>query len=141
MLLMSIEFTIDGDEQIATMREHFDVWFSSRAHLDVADGIAEDARIRVEDETTGPNGERWDPWSPAYADTRGPQHKLLFSTGALADSILAQAQGVKSVVGSDLPYAIRQHNARPYVGLSPEVVSAANDFLPASFERGWRAFA
>lgn len=138
---MPIEFTLTGEEQLATMGEYFDVWFSSRAHLDVADGIAEDARIRVGDETTGPNGETWDPWSPAYADTRGPQHKLLFNTGALAESILAQAQGAKSVVGSDRPYALRHQKTRPYVGLGPDVVRAANDFLPASFERGWRAFA
>lgn len=121
-------------------------WWPADALDLLGEALEEDTRLRLEDDTASPAGAEWDPWSPAYADTRGPQHKLLYSTGALARSLEFQRRGDMIEFGSPLPYALahqsgvpsRRLPARPYVGISRELSAALDDIYTTDFERGWR---
>jgi phage gpG-like protein len=67
------------------------------------------ARRRIRETKRGPDGERWERWSPEYAETREARHSLLVGEGLLADSMDHQVDTAdKSVaVGSNMIYAKR----------------------------------
>ena len=73
-----------------------------------------------------------------------PQHKLLFSTGALADSLESDRTGDVLGFGSPLPYAVVHQTGsrdgslrkREYVGISREFRKSLDSIFPADFERG-----
>lgn len=77
--------------------------------LDAVGQQQEDAaRRRILETKRSPGGERWAPWSEAYARTRGPQHSLLRNEGHLADSLTHNVVGKDAVeVGSNMVYAGR----------------------------------
>jgi phage gpG-like protein len=143
-----MDIDVKGLDQFERLEQYWDLWLRLRAPAVTTEAIAEDARLRLEDDVTAPNGAAWPAWSPAYAETRGPQHKLLYGEGDLAESILAKVQAGDYVVGSDRPYALahqfgpkgRKEKKRPYVGLSRELKAALDDVYTSDFETGWAAF-
>ena len=140
-------FTVIGLDKFEDHGELWDLWFPARALMLVGDAIAEDARLRLEDDVTATDGSSWDPWSDDYAKTRGPQNKLLFGEGDLAESITARQQRPGYVVGSELPYALTHQFgskdgttvARPYVGVSGELEDALDNILPSDFDAAFAA--
>jgi len=139
------DLQLDGLVDFELLEARWDLWWPDRA-LDVfGEALEEDTRLRLEDDEVSPKGRRWDPWSEDYAKTRGPQHKLLFSTGALADSLEYDRNGDVLGFGSPLPYAAVHQSgsrdgrlkAREYVGISRELGRALDRIFPADFERGW----
>lgn len=93
--------------------------------------VENQTRRRIAEEKTGPDGQRWKPWSERYARTRHGGHSLLVGESDLLDSIQHLVTGDEVAVGSNLPYAaIHQFGGaevgmpglpeRPYLGLSPE---------------------
>ena len=98
--------------------------------LDVlGDEIASQARRRIQEERTDPDGVEWAPWSKRYAKRReGEGGDLLFREGDLDESIQHFVRGSDEVVvGSSLVYAAthqfgdpaRGIPARPFLGFSP----------------------
>ena len=128
---------VNGLDDFERLESRFDAWWPGRALDLFGDAITEDTRLRLEDDKVGPNGERWPEWSPAYAATRGPEHKLLFDTGDLSRSMDAQRRGDVLDFGSPLPYAKRNQATRPYVGVGKELRRALDNIFPADFERGF----
>lgn len=147
-----MDFEVTGVDQVEQFEDFWHLWFPARALVLTGQAIAEDARLRLEDDETAPDGSRWDPWSDnppgqGYASTRGPQHKLLFGDGDLADSIMFKVQTARYVVGSELDYALVHQfgskdgriPARKYAGVSDEVEAAVDNILPADLDAGWQA--
>lgn len=139
------DLDVDGLIEFEQLEARWDHWWPGPA-LDVfGEALEEDTRIRLEDDTVSPSGKAWDAWSEDYAKTRGPQHKLLFSTGALADSLESDRKGDVLGFGSPLPYAMVHQTgsrdgrlpAREYVGISRELSKSLDSIFPADFERGW----
>ena len=136
---------VKGLDDFDTLLAYWDHWWPGSALDLLGEALVEDTRLRLEDDETAPSGRRWAEWSPAYAATRGPEHKLLFDTGALADSIEFERRGRTIDVGSDLPYALVHQTgsrdgrlpARPYVGISRTLGAALNEIFSADFEGGW----
>jgi hypothetical protein len=129
---------------------YWEIWWPHAPLQDTVDAIVEDTKIRLDDDEHGPDGKRWEPWSDnppgaGYASTRGPEHKLLFSTGELRDSIEAGRSGDAHTVTSDRVYAeVHQWGSRdgriidrPYVGVSADVERALDEMFDASYARGW----
>lgn len=140
-----MDVELDGLIEFELLEARWGVWWPGRA-LDVfGEALEEDTRLRLEDDETSPKGKVWDPWSEDYARTRGPQHKLLFSTGALADSLEYDRTGDVLGFGSPLPYAMVHQTGsrdgrlrkREYVGISRELSRSLDTIFPADFERGW----
>jgi hypothetical protein len=140
-----IDLDLDGLLEFEKLEARWAYWWPGRV-LDVfGEALEEDTRIRLEDDKVSPSGKVWDEWSPDYAETRGPQHKLLYSTGALADSMEYDRTGDVLGFGSPLPYAMVHQNGsrdgrlpkREYVGISRELGKALDTIFPADFERGW----
>ena len=92
---------------------------------------------------TGPDGEAWVPWSPAYKKTRQAHHSLLIggqdprrkrdgttddghSGGMLRYTLLSEANGLLAMVGSPMVYAATHQYgrggipARPFLGISDD---------------------
>lgn len=111
----------------------------TRSLMDALGAEAESqTRRRIKDEKRSPEGERWRPWSPAYAETRHGGHSLLMAWGHLHDSVqyIVGTGGEFMEWGSNLVYArphqfgtdfsilsTRRHveiPARPWLGLSGE---------------------
>jgi phage gpG-like protein len=142
---MLMDIQLDGEIEFEKLEGHWAWWWPGRALTLFGDALEEDTRLRLEDDEAGPKGQRWDPWSESYAKTRGPQHKLLFSTGALADSFGFDRSGDVLDFGSPLPYAgVHQSGSRDgripkreYVGVSRELSNALDGIFPADFERGF----
>lgn len=140
-------FDLSYTDSLDNVVDYWDAWFPGRSLVLVGEAIQEDARLRLEDDETGPSGQKWKPWSPAYAETRGPGDKLLYDTGALSRSIDSVLRGDVLEVGSELPYATAQQfgsrdgnlEARPYIGLSRELEAAFEGMFQADFDRGWTA--
>ncbi len=140
-----MDFEVTGIDQVEQFEDFWQLWFPARALVLTGQAIAEDARLRLEDDETAPDGSRWAPWSDNYAATRSPQHKLLFGDGDLADSIMFKVQGANYVVGSELPYAlVHQFGskdgkivAREYVGVSDELELAIDNILAADMDAAW----
>ena len=143
-------FEIRGIDQVEQFEGFWQLWFPARALAITGQAIAEDARLRIEDDESDPEGSRWDPWSDnptgrGYASTRGPQHKLLFGDGDLADSIMFKVQGAAYVVGSELDYALVHQfgskdgkiSARAYVGVSDELELAIDNILASDMDAAW----
>jgi phage gpG-like protein len=146
-VLLMFEFELD-DVQLDLMLEFWSGWWGTGRPLQLAaDSIAEDAEERIRASDRGPDGRKWARWSPAYAATRGPQHKLLFADGDLADSLEADRNGDKYEVGSDLDYALAQQfgtldgrlKPRPYVGTSKKFLRELTAELAEDFDGGWLA--
>lgn len=140
-----MDLELDGLIEFEQLEARWGYWWPGRA-LDVfGEALEEDTRLRLEDDETSPKGKAWDEWSDDYAKTRGPQHKLLFSTGALADSVKYDRTGDVLGFGSPLPYATVHQTgsrdgrlpAREYVGISRELSRSLDTIFPADFERGW----
>jgi phage virion morphogenesis protein len=150
VLLMDLEVT--GIDQVEQLEDFWRLWFPRRALVLTTEAIAEDAQLRLEDDETAPDGSRWEEWSDnppgrGYASTRGPDHKLLFSSGDLANSITAAVQSSRYVVGSEVPYALVHQfgskdgriPAREYVGVSDELELALDNILATDMDAGWEA--
>ncbi len=142
---MLMDVQLEGLIEFELLEERWDSWWPGRALTLFGDALEEDTRLRLEDDETSPKGRRWDPWSEGYATTRGPEHKLLFSTGALADSLEFHRNGDVLDFGSPLPYAVVHQTgsrdgrlpAREYVGVGRELGKALDKIFSADFERGW----
>lgn len=139
-----LSLDLDGLIEFELLEARWGYWWPGRA-LDVfGEAVAEDTRLRLEDDETSPKGKAWDPWSESYAKTRGPQHKLLYSTGALAESLEYERNGDVLGFGSPLAYAtVHQTGSRDgrlpkreYVGISRELGRSLDVIFPADFERG-----
>jgi hypothetical protein len=139
-----MDLELDGLIELEQLESRWDYWWPRRA-LDVfGEALEEDTRLRLEDDTVSPSGERWDDWSPEYAKTRGPQHKLLFGDGDLSRSMQYDRNGDVLDFGSPLPYATVHQTgsrdgrlkAREYVGISRELGRSLDAIFPADFERG-----
>jgi hypothetical protein len=139
-----MDLELDGLIELEQLEARWDYWWPRRA-LDVfGEALEEDTRLRLEDDTVSPSGERWDDWSPEYAKTRGPQHKLLFGDGDLSRSMQYDRNGDVLDFGSPLPYATVHQTgsrdgrlkAREYVGISRELGRSLDAIFPADFERG-----
>jgi hypothetical protein len=139
-----MDLELDGLIELEQLESRWDYWWPRRA-LDVfGEALEEDTRLRLEDDTVSPSGERWDDWSPEYAKTRGPQHKLLFGDGDLSRSMQYDRNGDVLDFGSPLPYATMHQTgsrdgrlkAREYVGISRELGRSLDAIFPADFERG-----
>lgn len=139
------DIKLDGLIGFEMLEERWDFWWPGRALDLFGEALEEDTRLRLEDDVVSPTGQRWDDWSPDYAKTRGPQHKLLFSTGGLSRSLEYDRSGDVLDFGSPLPYAkVHQTGsrdgrlkAREYVGISRELGRSLDAIFPADFERGW----
>lgn len=83
-------------------------------------------RERLSSTKTAPDGERWKPWSTAYAARAKPNAKLLERTGTLIDSIAFEVGDDAVTVGSNMVYAATHQfgrgniPARPFLGVSAE---------------------
>lgn len=90
-------------------------------------------RRRLASEKTTPDGERWKPWSRAYARTRHGNQSLLVATGHLMDSMAFEATDSEVAVGSNMIYAAVQNATRPFIGLGNdnrrEVREVIGDFV------------
>ena len=137
------DLQLDGVVEFELLEARWEHWWPGRV-LDVfGEALEEDTRLRLEDDTVSPRGKAWDAWSPEYAKTRGPQHKLLFSSGALADSLDYTRTGDVLGFGSPLPYAVVHQTGsrdgrlpkREYVGVSGEFRNSLDSIFPADFER------
>lgn len=100
-------------------------------------------RARIQSEKSGPDGEPWPDWSPAYAETRHGGHSLLSADGGLLNSIRSDVRGDEVEVGTNLVYgAVHQFGgaevdmpipARPYLGVSAQdesdMLAVADEWL------------
>lgn len=140
-----MEFELDIGE-VLRFEDFADAWFNSRGPELLGESLAEDARIRLEDDSSGPDGRQWAAWSENYARTRSASDKLLYSSGALADSIESRMRGGVMQLESDVPYALaHQHGypgtnlpARPFAGLSRVVEVSMSEILDADLDRRWQ---
>jgi hypothetical protein len=140
-----MDLQLDGLIEFEVLEGRWGSWWPGRALVLFGEALEEDTRLRLEDDTVSPSGKPWDDWSPDYAKTRGPQHKLLFSDGDLADSLEYDRNGDMLGFGSALPYATVHQTgsrdgrlpAREYVGVSRELGRSLDSIFPADFERGW----
>lgn len=143
MLVNDIQ--LDGLIEFEQLEGRWDFWWPGRALVLFGEALEEDTRLRLEDDTVSPSGKPWDAWSEDYAKTRGPQHKLLFGEGDLADSLEYDRNGDMLNFGSPLPYAtVHQTGSRDgrlkpreYVGVSRELGRSLDAIFPGDFERGW----
>ena len=100
-------------------------------------------RQRLSDDKTDPAGNAWEPWSPAYAKTRGPQHSLLESRGDLIDSIVHDSDAAQAAWGSNLIYAATHQLGddsrgipdRAYLGLSEADIDQILDLVEQEIDR------
>ena len=147
---MTIKLTVSGLDQFEQLADYWAIWWPTRALQLTGEAIVEDARLRLEDDETSPDGDQWDPWSDDYAKTRGAGDKLLFqksTSGALSKSIESNVRGNMVEVGSALPYAaVHQEGSRDgntpkrqYVGISRELEVGLESIFEADFEGGWLA--
>ena len=67
--------------------------------------VARQARRRITNEKTAPDGSAWKPWSTAYGKTRHSGNSLLQGEGDLLDSIEYQVERGKVRIGSALVYS------------------------------------
>lgn len=88
--------------------------------------MLEQSRARLES-GKGPDGDVWEPWSPAYAAS-GKGRKPLEKTGNLLSSLVAEQSSDAVSLGSNVLYAaVHLHGsdaqgipARPYLGFSDD---------------------
>jgi phage virion morphogenesis protein len=140
-----LEFELHGLDRVEQFAEFFPGWFENRAVQLVGEALAEDASLRLENETSAPDGSPWKQWSDSYAKTRGAGHKLLFGEGDLSESLEVVMRGDSFQLVSELPYAaVHQHGsedgtieARPFAGPSDEIEIALSDILDADMERSF----
>lgn len=108
---------------------------------DVAAGVAEQTRYRLEVEKTSPDGKRWAPWSTAYARTRKPRHSLLIGERDLVDSIDSTSTARTATIFSDVIYAGTHQDgsgnipARPYLGLSEQNAAEISMWLGEALDQ------
>lgn len=102
----TIEITLDQLDRLTRRAE-----IASRADLsdllgEVGQQQEASARKRISDTKRTPAGERWDPWSKRYAQTRANRHGLLIDEGDLRDRMTYAVDGSHAVrVGSPMVYA------------------------------------
>jgi phage gpG-like protein len=90
--------------------------------------VANQTRRRILHDKEAPDGTEWKPLSPPGEITPYERYKrrvrpgigLLEFDGHLRDSITHVVSGDQVAVGSNLVYARRQHEMRPFIGLSAE---------------------
>ncbi len=150
MRLLTIEIRVRGVEQVEQLADYWGIWWPDLPLRLFSEAVVEDARLRLEDDTNAPDGTPWAEWSELYARTRGPDDKLLYDEGDLADSLTFERRGGGTlyVTGSDLDYALVHQEgsrdgtleARPYVGISRELEVAINDIYASDFDRRWSGF-
>ncbi|MGE4526825.1 MAG: phage virion morphogenesis protein [Rhodospirillaceae bacterium] len=117
----------------------------SPLRADIGALVESQVRRRIAEEKASPEGEAWEPWSPAYAATRRGGHSLLENEGDLLDDIHFVVAGESIEVGSNLVYAAIQHAggaevgidipAREYLGLSDADWSEIIDLTDAFISR------
>ena len=114
--------------------------------------VESQTRRRIGEEKESPEGEAWQAWSPAYAQTRHAGKSILLGEELLLDSITYAVPSDDAVlVGSNLIYAaIHQFGgaevgrpglpARPYLGISAEnerdLAGVIEDYIEGVFKRG-----
>ena len=140
---MQVEIKISGLDEVGRFAEVATRW-ASGGMLDVfGEAIIEDARLRLEDDETDPDGNRWAEWSDSYAATRGPGDKILFDSGDLSRSLSARRRGsMLSVASSEEYAAVHQFGsldgntpAREFIGVGREFLDALGEVLPADLDR------
>ncbi len=80
------------------------------------------ARRRIQSTQASPAGVPWAPWSEGYRASRGPQHRLLESSGGLRDSIGFEVHGDDQVI----VYAAKEYAASHQFGDDRQVKVAAH---------------
>lgn len=109
---------------------------------DVAAGVAEQTRYRLEVEKTSPDGRFFQQWSRAYARTRLPKHSILIGEHDLVDSIDSSSTARTATIFSDVVYAgVHQDGyapsaipARPYLGISEQNAAEISMWLGEALE-------
>jgi len=147
---LTIEIRVRGVEQVEQLDDYWGIWWPEYPLRLLSEAVVEDGRLRLEDDTTAPDGTPWKEWSEAYANTRGPDDKLLYDSGDLAESLTFERRGVGTIyeVGSELDYALVHQEgsrdgtieARPYIGISRELSHAIDDIYSSDFDRRWSGF-
>jgi phage virion morphogenesis protein len=126
--------------------------FYANPHLDrlfdlMGSEVESQTRLRITEEKKGPDGKKWQDWSPNYAKTRHGGQSLLEAEGHLVGSIRHSVVSEGVEVGSNLVYAALQQFggekigkpqfvARPYLGLSDENRTDLEALVERFFERG-----
>jgi len=110
--------------------------------------VESQARRRIADEKTSPNGEPWKPWAERYAKTRHGGQSLLQGEGSLLDSIESAVSGDILEVGTrlvygplhqfggtgDMPPGPREVEAREFLGVSEANEADLNRILDEYFD-------
>ncbi|MGR3485486.1 MAG: phage virion morphogenesis protein [Paracoccaceae bacterium] len=94
----------------------------------VAELVAAQTKIRIDEEKRAPDGTAWPAWSAGYAATRRAHHSLLLGEGELQEAIIPYVIGDTIGVGTNLIYAASHQfgsrdgrtPAREFLGLSDE---------------------
>ncbi len=86
-----------------------------------------------------PDGQAWEPWSPAYAATRGPRHSLLQDTRKMTRTLKVQPKGGDVLMGSDRTYGPFVQERREFLGVGradvDELQSTLDDWLMGEAQR------
>lgn len=123
--------------------------FLSELPRHVLGWVRQRIRTRLIAETSGPDGERWPPWSDGYEGGK----KLLFGDGTLANSLKMAFTSGHGQLGTSSVYAnIHQHGglagpkdrrvyipARPWFGLGKRDEPAIEHLIQAWVDKAWRA--
>lgn len=116
-----IDVAVDGSAITAAIQSFLDLQANPTQALvrvgDQVEGIIEERFQKQVD----PDGAPWKPLSPKYlaAKTRAGYPALILTrTGALKRSIRYQIEGDSIVFSSDIEYAAKVNDVRPYLGLS-----------------------
>lgn len=142
--MFDLSFTLDvGD--VLNFEDFAPDWFETRALVRVGEAIAEDARLRLEDDDEAPDGTQWDDWSEEYAASRTASDKLLYDEGRLSDSLDVRMRGGVMRLESNVPYARAQMYGnpdtnlptRPYAGISRDLEASLSEILDTDLERSW----
>ncbi|MDP2548485.1 phage virion morphogenesis protein [Oceanobacter sp. 4_MG-2023] len=102
---------------------------NDRDHADLLEGVGGlvegQAKNRIRNEKTAPDGTPWQAWSDNYRATRHGGNSLLMGEGHLDDSIQYIVDGDEVAVGSNLIYAaIHQLGGTPDMAPGPAAISA-----------------
>lgn len=148
-----VQVAIEGLEELQGRLHALKSW---RTH-DLLSGIGamleSQTKHRISSEKSSPGGQKWQPWSDAYAKTRHGGQSLLQNENNLLESIQFIVSGGQVEVGTNLVYgAVHQYGfdgknyripQREYLGLSPEneadVVQLVHDFLDGLLSNGKRS--
>lgn len=134
---MSIRVTTSGlDEARAFVARLADV--GEALEEPIAETVEAQVERRIGVEKTAPDGGTWPAWSASYARS-GKAREMLERSGALLRSVTHIIRGDTIEVGSDLPYARRQQQRRPFLGLGAQDKQELDGVIQGVLERFVRA--